>query len=378
MRITREDVESLVERSGTPGTNILSVYLNVDQSRASNLNRRFEATLKQMLRELGQTVSEEARSEFESAASLILRHVSGYTPRGRSLVLFAAGDRWFWQRELSISLPSKARWNDTPYVKPLVEALDEYGRYAVILTSQEEARLFTVFLGEIEEHREVFADQPVKRFKQTAKDNIRSDRAVERKMDERSLRHLKNVADVMDRLADERSFDRLVLAGSDAVTSELSKLLSKRLQARVVGSIRLPIDAAGHEVLAETQRIQEEVERSAETVLIEELITAASKQSQAVLGIDPVLDAWREGRVRRLVYAEGAALPGAECTNCGSLSSGEAGACRYCGSALRPVEDIVARLGDLVTASGGDVENVRGPAAERFRQVSGIGAFLRF
>jgi len=43
--ISRAAVDSLLERPPSPGSPVLSVYLDVDQSRAANLNREFEAAL---------------------------------------------------------------------------------------------------------------------------------------------------------------------------------------------------------------------------------------------------------------------------------------------------------------------------------------------
>ena len=40
------------QRRAVPGSPVLSVYLDIDQSKAANLNRRFEASLKDMLRSI--------------------------------------------------------------------------------------------------------------------------------------------------------------------------------------------------------------------------------------------------------------------------------------------------------------------------------------
>ncbi len=64
----------------------------------------------------------------------------------------------------------RARWEDTPYIAPLLEILDEYERYGVVLADKEQARLFTVFIGEIAEHYDAFAPAPVKHFKTTGTD----------------------------------------------------------------------------------------------------------------------------------------------------------------------------------------------------------------
>ena len=42
-----------------------------------------------------------------------------------------------------------------PYIQPLLDILDNYKQYAVLLVDKESARLFLVHLGEIEEYGEV-------------------------------------------------------------------------------------------------------------------------------------------------------------------------------------------------------------------------------
>jgi hypothetical protein len=51
-------------------------------------------------------------------------------------------------------------------------AMDEFERYGVILTDRAQSRLFTVFMGEIEEHHEAFAEDEVRHSKTTGKDQI--------------------------------------------------------------------------------------------------------------------------------------------------------------------------------------------------------------
>ena len=47
--ISSSDIKGIVERRAA-GCPVLSVYLDVDQSKAGNLNRRFEVSLNDMLR----------------------------------------------------------------------------------------------------------------------------------------------------------------------------------------------------------------------------------------------------------------------------------------------------------------------------------------
>jgi peptide chain release factor subunit 1 len=380
MAISKADLESLIGRTAKPGTCVLSVYLNVDQSRSANLNRGYLRCLKERLRACGERLADETeRKNFVAASGRVLNHVSTYGGRGRTVVMFMGeANGLFWERELQISMESTLRWEEKPYVRPLVEAIDEYERYGVVLVDREKGRLFTVYLGQTEEHRDVFSEEKRKYFKKTSKDTTLSQPRFQRREEEHALWHLKDVAGELEHLAAGNKFDRLILAGQHEITTELQGILSKKLHALVVRHLALPIDASEQAVLRETMRVEEEVERANEAELVERLITAAAKDSQGVLEMQPTLDATRQGRILRLVYVHDFAVEGSQCRNCQSLFAGTPASCAYCGGELRPIPDIVAGLADMVFYSGGQPEDVRGPAADRLRAAGSIGAFLRY
>jgi peptide chain release factor subunit 1 len=378
MAISKTELESLIGQTTQPGGCVLSVYLDVDQSRASNLKHGYVRGLKEMVRCCEQRINGEQQKNFSATAQLVLDHVSKNSVRGRTQVLFADGRDFFWQRDLFVPIDPTLRWEEKPYVRPLVEAADEYERYGVVLTDREKARLFTVYLGEVEENRDIFSAEKRKDFKKTSKDTALSQPKLQRHEDEHALWHLKDVAAQMEKLEAAHGFDRLILAGPREITTELHGILSKKLQSLVVRSLPLASDATEQTVLNETMRIEEEVEREKESGLLERLVTAAMKESQGVLGLQATLDAMRLGRILQLVYLHDLTVEGSQCTKCGTLFAATPAACEFCDGELRPVPDLVARLADLVFESGGRAENVRGAASDRLRGEGGIGAFLRF
>lgn len=378
--LSRRDIEALIEREAKPESPVLSVYLDVDQSRAVNLNRGFEAALGNMLRSIERQLEEtEQREKFTADAQRIQEFIANYTPSALSLILFCdASENFLWQRELRAPIRSEARWSAPPYLRPLLEVLDEYERYGVIVADRRQARLFTVFMGEIEEHQDVFNPVKIKLFRTTGTDRWRSQMNFERKVDVHARWHLKHVADLMDHLALEFAFDRLVLAGTSDVTSELYHLLPKRLRSRVVATLHLPMYANPQEVLDSTLGIERDVQRAEEKRLAEDLVAAAAGNERAVMGLDQVLATLQQERVWRLVYAEGFTSPGWECRNCSALFSKEQSSCLFCSATVQRVDDVTALIIQRVADMSGRVEEVRGEAAARLNAAGGIGAYLRF
>ena len=376
--ITTPNLKELIDRNPSPSSPILSVYLDIDQSDAANLNRKFEVALFNVLREIEETLDVRRQSDFQADARPIQDFVKGYRPQAKGLVIFSnSSDRFFWAHEIQVPMTTEARWSEMPYLRPIIELIDEHERYGVILTDRSQTRLFSIFLGEIEEYREALAEADVTRFKSSGRDHIRSQERHQRRADARALGHLKQVAEIMEGVAERLAFDRLVLAGPVKATTEVYRQLSKPLRAKVIGTMALAISADERQVLAETIKLMEHAERTGEVEIVEQLIGAAKKRDQATIGLDHTLAAVQAGRVRQLVYAEGWAARGNRCSSCSSLMLTGKHPCGYCGAAVYVVNDLLARAARRVVAMGGVVEQVRGDAATRLQEAGGIGAFLR-
>ncbi|MDW8168908.1 MAG: hypothetical protein RML74_10590 [Acidobacteriota bacterium] len=377
--VSYADIEMLKAYAPQGDGWVLSVYLDVDQSKASNLKRGFETVLQNLLREVEQGVDERAREEFAANRARVLRFIQSYEPKKKGLIIFSdARHEFWWDRELPVLLPNAARFERVPYLRPLIEVLDEHERYGVVLIDKEKARLFTVHVGEIEEHAAVFDDVP-RRTVTTSMDRLWSQKNLQRHHDMHVHWHAAHVAERLRELVERYHFDRLVIGGTVEAVGELMRVLPKRLRERVAGTLSVPVTASASDVLAEVLRIEEQVERQAEHQLVESLLTAAGKGDRAVVGPTATLEALHEGRVWRLIYVGNHALVGSVCTQCGALFwEPQRETCWYCGGRLDVAPDFLNRVLERALALGGSVEEIRGPAAEKLKAAGGLGAFLRY
>ena len=136
----------MIKREAKPGSPILSVYLDTDQSREINIERGFEVVVKDMLREIRQKLDKEARLEFDADAKGVRQFLQEYRDVKRGLVILCdVSDKFFWRQQLSVRVRNSARWDDTPYVRPLIEMLDEHERYAVVKAVSLSHRSDTLF-----------------------------------------------------------------------------------------------------------------------------------------------------------------------------------------------------------------------------------------
>jgi peptide subunit release factor 1 (eRF1) len=369
----------LVERPRDPESPVLSLYLNVDTSDAANLNRGFEKRAKTLLSQLGEELNDDKGDHFEGDVARVMEFVSGYTPAAKGIVVFCDdSEGFFWSQEVHTPILSQAFWDEAPYVRPLLEQLDEYERYGVVLADRGQARLFSIFMGEITEHEIAPVNPGPRRTKSSGSDHGWSQMHIQRKADVHAHWHLKNVAEEAVQMANRERFDRLILAGPGQVTTQLQRFLPKRLSSRVVASLPLQATASPSEVLEKTQEVERQVERQRESELVDELITTAAKNEGAVTGVERTVEAVQEGRLWQLIYVGGLEVEGRICRECRALTMHQRDSCPFCQGPLEVAKDMVDLAAKRTFELGGRIEQVKGEAAEKLREVGGIGGLLRF
>ena len=168
------------------------------------------------------------------------------------------------------------------------------------------------------------------------------------------------------------------MAGPDEATTELARLLPKRLRARLAGSMPLRVEATEAQVLEATRQFEQAMLREEEIRRVRKLIATAAKNTQADTGLLATLNALRKNCVWRLVYAEGFAPQGRYCAGCTALMPEGQPVCDYCHDAVTPVNDLIERVVERVLSLGGHVDMVRGAAAATLKKAGGIGVFMRF
>jgi peptide chain release factor subunit 1 len=373
--ITRQDIERLEAFDGQ-GARVLSVYLDLDPER--QVRRSYQTVFKDLVKDIAEALDardEQAHRQLHQEAARVQEWLEAEAPRGKSVAIFSCTPGGLWQTHfLPVPLKDQAAFEPAPYLQPLLDLLDEYERYAVALVDKEKARLFTVFLGEIEEHQ---VDEEVVPGKH--KQGGWSQARYQRHHEAHVYWHLKRVADLLARMYRRRRFDRLILAGPEEATSELRRLLPRALAHRLVGTFPAELFASDAEILRQTLDIERQVERGAEERLLAELFDLAGSAGRATYGVEPTLEALWLGEVQKLVVAEGLRAGGSECPGCGRLTVASLAECPACGAAMRAVEDVIERAAERALDQAGSVEVVHGEAAQRLLdEAEGMGAFLRY
>jgi HSP20 family molecular chaperone IbpA len=188
---------------------------------------------------------------------------------------------------LAVRLRDHLAFEPAADVAPLLALLDEYERYAVALVDKQRARLFTVFLGEIEE-RASFQEEllPAKT------DQGGLSQAGDQRHHEAHVHwHLKRVVQRLAELHRRRPFDRLILAGPEEATTALRGLLPRALAHRLVAVVPAQASAGDAEILQATLDVETRVEREMEERLFGRVLDLVGPGGRATLGVGPTLAA---------------------------------------------------------------------------------------
>ena len=371
--IRHRDVEQLQQVSQAPGKT-LTVYLDLDQTNPANRKRQFQTRLRDLLKQLRAAHTDDA--ELAATCGEVEDIVKLIEPNGRTLVL--ARHRKLgvtFRKVLRIALPTGVYWTSGAFLRPLLEALDEHERFGIVLVDQKRARLLTVFLGEIEEHKDLISQIPPRPESPSA-DKLRSQSKMERRHDQSVSSHVRFVAGEIGRLMEQLEVDRLIIGGSVGVASELARALPKRLRGRLVEVLPIPLTATDEDILARASEVQLRLERAEELEVVRELLKEVRKGGRAVAGLAATLEAINEGRVWKLVYFRGLRLDGGVCNACNMLFDPADERCPVCGKKIEVEPHMLDRMARAVLERGGHVEIVDGPAAEALRSVSDVAALM--
>jgi peptide subunit release factor 1 (eRF1) len=365
------DLQDLVDFTSTSSP-VLSLYLNVEPGQRSTDAQRL--TLKRLLRE----VADEADSEDVEAVERYFE--LEYDGQGHGVAVFSCHEEGFWRAySLAVPVSNCAYAQHRPYIKPLTDVLDAYGRYAVILVDQTGARMFLFTLGELAETVGMLGED-VKRQKHgrgsTSAGRRGGGGVSARREDQTAERNLKEAAEAAAEFVSSNDVTRLVLGGSEGTVSQFQDMLPRPVQDRVIGTFVVDFAAPAQEVQERSMDVIEEAAEQREVELVEELIAGWKRRSGSAVGLADTLAALQEHRAHILLVEAGYGEPGYRCSNCRYLTLGERDECPLCGGDMEEIEDIVDTAVHRALGQSVEVEIVRD--SQSLQDAGYIGALLRY
>ena len=357
-------------------TYTLTLYLDIDQNKQSNRRRGYVVQAEALIKGLR---SQQAHSDrLDTACKQALSLVRNMKPKGKAALIVVHPETKLRELvQIELPFPASVHWRRGAFLRPVVEAMDEHERYGVVLTDNKRARLFTVLMGELTEHEDLFSETS-QRTRSLGADQMRAQKRHDQRHQEEVASHAKRVIDAIHDLALREPFDRLIVGGTPKAAAQLVRMLPKRMRGKLVETTSMRVGGSQKEILNKILEVQQRMERDREKEIVQGVLAELHDRGKAVAGFAAVLDAVNQGRVWTLVYGKSFIARGGECGSCDAYSPHPKGPCVYCGEDVHPLPLCVDRLSQSVLEMGGRVEVVDGDAKKKLEKPGGIAAMLRY
>jgi len=348
---------------------VLSVYLNTDPSTGNKDSYRLR--LRNLLK--GVTLPQDVEA--------IEHYFQGeYDWTGRGVALFSCVPQNFFRvYPLALPVPDFVHVSDRPSVRVLADLLDSYGGYGVILIDKQGARAFFFHLGKLQE-QEGMMGETVKRTKHggasTFPGRMGGIAGRTRHQEEVVERNMRDAVEFSVNFFEEYKVRRILIGGTEDNVALFRSLLPKSWQSLIIGTFPMNMTVGHTEVLNKAMQIGQEAEKERTAQLISNLLTQAAKESGAVVGIEPTLQAINHDRVATLVVMQGFQQPAYRCQECNYLTTQSDSICPNCGGYVSAIPDAVDVAVSRTMRIGGDVEVVHD--SNDLEKAGKIGAFLRY
>jgi peptide chain release factor subunit 1 len=372
-----------IATANTGGHAVLSLYLDLDPSRFSNLRDR-HAELDSVLDEaerhalqkgtLSHTDQKTLRADLEEVRELVANREELAPQAARGLAIFRSSPVGIFEL---MRLPRPVRplavVDVTPFIEPLA-GLAAPERWCVLLVSRRTSRLFCGTRERLEEIEDV-RDDVHGRHRQGGWSQARYQRGIEREADD----HFRATAEALFEHLQHSPFDRLLVGGPSEIHARVEDALRTDVRGRLAGHFEIDVErASADEVHQRALPLIEASERQHEREALARLREGMAPGGHAATGLGEVLELLSERRVQTLLVVDGFRTPGFACPSCGWLvSETDGGVCPADGTTLEQREDVVEGAIAAALAQDAEVLIVR-HEREQLEALAPVAALVRY
>ena len=377
--ITWEQLRELAAFRAEQGCAV-SLYVGLDPSEvptAGDLAARTRSLLSRADRQLDErrsTLGHDERRALEADLERIGSWFeSEFSREGvRGVAVFAAGlDNLFVTLELPWPVEDDARIAAQLYLAPLVRVTGRGDGTLVAYVGRERGDVYRLRAGQLAPLADQSAEVPGQ-HDQGGWSQARYERHIETIVD----RHLREVADALDRHVRRIRGVRVVLAGPEETRSGFEELLSPEVRAALVGWVAAEAHVDPPRLLEAAGPLLEEWRAGREEELLARWREEAARNGRAAAGWEETLQAASDGRVELLLVQDGVDRPAYACPACGRAQMAN-GTCPLDGTTLEPADTGLDLAVHQTLTHGGTVELI-GDEHHDLEPVGGVAALLRF
>lgn len=315
----------------------VSLYLNLDPSVSPTIadaSSRVNALLGEGTREAAETsrnLSHEQREGLNDDIARIRDYLDREFSRegARGLAVFAAGLDGVWNPlPLAESVEDSIKIATEFYLAPLAPLVGRGDGALVAVVGRERGHVYRLQGGRLRELADRTEEQPGQHDQ-----GGWSQGRYERHIEELVGRHLRDVADELDRHVRRLRSPRLVIVSSEQMRAELEGALSNETRNALAGWTQAEAHASPAELLEVVQPVLERWRERQEQQEIERWREERGRNGRAAAGWRATLEAASDGRVETLLFEEGAEESAFRCPQCGRASL-DGGSCPLDGAQM--------------------------------------------
>jgi len=322
--ISKKDIQRFKKIISSVDKPVLSVYCNVNPADPDNFGRAWYGRLKNTLKSMDElkVKLKKGKTFYDELIVFIDQLIVG----ARTLALFA----WVNDKnelevehfELQVELPVvdlvRGRVEThfgKPYVLPILYAFDEFYRVGVVHVYGSKWRFYEVFLNEIKEATETFAEitpdewNEFNEYAQIIESGVLDERTFRDKLKFKDKQKAKlqtlshklyiRLAQMLEKSIHDLEIDRLILMGNDWQVKLFENYLNRHIRELIIGYAPRPSNIENpstKEILERVTPILREAEEREEMQLI-----ADAQSPKGVCGLQNVLEAIQMGRLQVLI-----------------------------------------------------------------------------
>ena len=327
------DTETIqrLARLNTHGHPVLSVYVDLDPGRFPTPDTRQT--------QLGALLDKARREGADRDADRIAAWLAadGAIRHGaRGLAIFSSAQAGVFEAvRLAGPVEPLAVVDLVPWLEPLAAQISP-GDWGVAVVSRRTARLFRGGPGGLSEFARI-DDELHRRHSQGGWSQARFQRGIEQQV----AAHVRGIADRLLRAHQRQPFGHLVVISSDELRPVIEHSLHSELTAVLEATVDADLEHAPvGEIVAAIAPVIERVGREEERDLISTLEQQLGTGGPAAAGLDDVLSALEQRRVKTLLVPERSDLRAGLCSTCGRLSTDGERRCPLDGHVLVEVDAV--------------------------------------
>src|SRR3972149_6378836 len=258
---------------------ILTIYLSFLGSKTpstSELKRQFHSLMTQNLtarekKHFGNTIQSIDDYFDETYDSRGKRSVAffgngqrpGLRPEGSGPAGGASGPEGglFEILEFEFPIAPLCRISNSVFLDSITSALLEHKRYLVILIDREKTRLFTVHLGEIKEHEDVFINTVPQKVRADEEHFYGRSDKIFRHTEDHLNRHLRLVAEKAREFMKGKRINFIILGGHEELFEKMKRHLRKDIRDKIAGEFVTELNVPINSVYLASKKIAKHIEQ---------------------------------------------------------------------------------------------------------------------